>query len=242
MKSDNNNIIFLIPQTLISTLIAELITLPICTVKTVYQTTRLTTIQTIKLIYSNNGIKGFFSASIPSITSQLVSTTSKFTIYEFIKKKTNTSSSDLMANSISGMIGGIGGSIITHPFDMWKNFTQRNKSFNKYIIRCNNSNILIPGIYRGYTSSFTKNIVLYSMLFSLNDYYKSKFNSIWISAPLTTLTITCIIQPFDYYKTVMIAGKKPLNVFRGFHLMICRSIPHFTITMFLIEKFNSFSK
>jgi hypothetical protein len=96
--------------------------------------------------------------------------------------------------------------------------------------------------YAGYGGSLGKNIVLYSSLFPLNDFYKSHFDSIFISAPLTTLSVSVLIQPFDYYKAVKMANNNiGKNYFRGFHLMVGRSLPHFLITMYLTELISNIS-
>lgn len=224
-----------------SSLIAEIITLPICTIKTVYQNNNLTTKNTIKNIYSQNGIKGFFLASTPAIISQISSTTSKFTIYEYIKNKRNTSKSDILNNSINGGISGVLGSLLTHPIDVWKNFNQRNENYKKFLL--NKDLSLIKKLYQGYSGSISKNIVLYSCLYPINDYYNSHFKSTLISAPLTSITVSFIIQPFDYYKTIKIAKGDKIkvsfknNFFRGFHLMLLRSIPHFMLTMYFSDLF-----
>lgn len=219
----------------ISTLFAEIITLPICTIKTVYQNNNLNTINTINYIYKQNNLKGFFSASTPAIISQIMSTSSKFTIYEYIKNKRNTSKNDIINNSINGGLSGILGSLLTHPIDIWKNFSQRNESYINFLKNKNTN--LLKKLYNGYTGNIGKNIALYSCLYPINDYYNSHFNSLFISAPLTTITVSLIVQPFDYYKTVKIAGTNPTNYFRGFHLMVFRSIPHFMITMILSDFF-----
>ena len=93
--------------------------------------------------------------------------------------------------------------------------------------------------YQGYSASIYKNAALYSCLFPIYDYYKIKFNSLYVASICTTITVSFIIQPFDYYKTVKMAGAtniKLLNFTRGFTLMVARSIPHFTITMLVTEK------
>lgn len=224
-----------------ATFIAEIITLPICTIKTIYQNNNhLNTIQTIQKIYSENRLKGFFNASKPAIISQIISTTSKYIFYIKIKDIRNTKNDDLMNNSFNGALGGILGSLITHPFDVWKNYNQRN--LNYWIYLKNNSNVdvktfITKKLYPGYLANISKNILLYSILFPLNDFYKNKFNSIYISAPLTTLSVCLIIQPIDYYKTVKMAHNNTSNFFRGLHLMIARSIPHFLITMVLCDIF-----
>jgi len=221
------------------TLIAEIATLPICTIKTIYQNKKTLTIpKTIELISKTQGIKGFFMASNPAIITQILSTSSKFTLYEKLKHIRQTENSNMFDNSINGIISGLAGSLLTHPFDVWKNFTQRNENYWKFLKNSSSKsmgNFIKTCLYPGYSGSIGKNIALYSALFPLNDWYKSKFDSIYISAPLTTLTVSLIVQPFDYYKVVKIAGNTPSQPFRGFTLMLARNIPHFTITMLVTD-------
>ena len=218
-----------------ATLVAEILTLPICTIKTNYQNnSKLSLNQTIKEIYTSNGYKGFFSASTPAIISQILSTSTKLSFYYQLKSYRKTKDSDILNNSINGVISGFLGNLITHPIDVWKNYKQRNEHFSKHIIDTwKNKQLVTKGLYPGFVSSIGKNMALYSCLFPLNDFYKTKFDSIYISAPLTTLTVSLIVQPFDYYKVVKMAGNKPSHPFRGFGLMLARNIPHFVITMSL---------
>ncbi len=156
-----------------------------------------------------------------------MSTSSKYTFYEIIKNYRNTQKNDLLNNSLNGICGGLFGSVFSHPFDLWKNYKQRNQSFDfkNYKI-----------YYQGYSGSILKNIVLYSCLFPIYDFYHNKFNNNYIAAPLTSITVSTIIQPFDYYKTIKMANNKGTNFFRGYTLMIARSIPHFLITMEITNK------
>lgn len=231
----------LVPS-LIGTLSAEIITLPICTIKTVYQNnpTHKSIKSTISYIIQNTGYKGFIQASPHAILSQLVSSSTKYTFYHKIKEYRQTESNDLISNSLNGLAGGILGSFFSHPIDVWKNYTQRNEYFNWKSLN--------PQLYyQGYSASVYKNAVLYSCLFPLYDYYKTKFDNILISSVLTSLTVSTIIQPFDYYKTVKMAGSNVnlglsniLQFGRGFSLMLSRSIPHFFITMVITEKVKKF--
>ena len=225
----------LIPS-IIGTLTAEILTLPICTIKTVYQNNPTFTFnQTIKHIIQNSGLKGFVQASPPAIISQVISTSTKYSLYNYIKKKRNTETVDLLNNSINGMAGGILGSLFSHPVDVWKNYLQRNERFDW-------TKLNLKICYQGYHASIYKNAALYSCLFPIYDFYKIKFDSIYLSSIATTLTVSTIIQPFDYYKTVKMSGMatkehfKPRNFFRGYGLMIFRAIPHFVITMSITEK------
>ncbi len=216
------------------TLLAELVTLPICTVKTVYQNNPNHTIKdSIKNIYRSSGYKGFIQASKPAILSQVVSTSSKYTIYEMIKTYRQTEKTDITNNTINGAISGICGSFLTHPLDVWKNYKQRNENLSNTLITSNNK---MKILYSGYLGALGKNITLYSMLFPINDYYKSVLNNTILSAGLTTLTVSFFVQPFDYYKVVKMANNKVTKPYRGLTLMLARSLPHFAITMWATEQ------
>lgn len=214
----------------IATLIAEVVTLPICTLKTNYQNNSLSIRETFHHVRQN---RLFFKASIPSICSQVVSTSTKYTFYQILREIIQTEKSDLTMNSMIGMMSGVAGSLFNHPFDVWKNYQQRGERI---------PSLHYKTLYQGYTGSIGKNVSLYSVLFPINDYYSSKFKSQWISAPLTTLTVSLIVQPFDYYKVVKMAGNSPKNPVRGLSLMLARNIPHFAITMYVIDIMSKKSK
>jgi hypothetical protein len=267
MVNDSNKTLNNIFNSAIGTLVAELITLPICTLKTVYQNNpTFTILDTYKHIYyygqshnKHHSYRGFFQASSPAIISQIISTSSKYSAYEFIKSIRNENIIEnntnivgekdnkilLLNNSMNGIIGGLIGSVVTHPFDLWKNFVQRNES---YIIHLKNSSkniksFISNGLYQGYTGSIAKNIVLYASLFPLLDYYQTLTPHFWLASLGTTLSVSLLIQPFDYYKVVSMAnsqGKIIKNPFRGFSLLLARSIPHLFITMSLTKFINNF--
>jgi hypothetical protein len=190
------------------------------------------------LIKKNTGYRGFVQASYPAILSQIISTSTKYSFYNYLKDLRETKSNDFVSNSINGMLGGIFGSVFSHPIDVWKNYLQRNEIFPW-------KNLNLKLCFQGYSASIYKNLVLYSCLFPIYDYYKIKFDSIYLSSICTTITVGIIIQPFDYYKTVKMSGlvstrKIKLSDFtRGFGLMLARSIPHFLITMIVTEKIKS---
>jgi hypothetical protein len=232
----NANILDYLTASAIAVSAAEFITLPICTIKTVYQTSNMTIPQTTKHILKRSGYFGFIQASIPAFLGQIVSTSTKFSFYKVIKNYRQTNDNDILNNSINGMLGGVGGALFAHPFDVWKALNQKNESFN-FLNR--------SLYYRGFTGSIGKNIALYSVLYPAYDFYKSIFEHSYIAAPLTTLTTCLITQPFDYYKVSRMTGEKIKltdlfllknnNPFKGFSLMIGRAIPHFFITMSITE-------
>ncbi len=246
VKENSKNII----NSAIGTFVAEIVTLPICTLKTVYQNNSTFTIrQSYKSIYNiHHSYRGFFQASVPAIISQIVSTSSKYSAYEYIKSLRNKDINDkeliLLNNSINGILGGFIGSIVTHPFDLWKNFVQRNESYIVHL-KSNSPNIstfIRNGLYQGYTGSIAKNVVLYASLFPLLDYYQTLTNKFWLASLGTTLSVSFLIQPFDYYKVVKMAnnqGNVVKNPLRGFTLLLARSVPHLFITMSLTKFLNN---
>ena len=219
---------------------AEVLTLPICTIKTIYQTqqqtNKLTPVQIITHLYQTKGISGFFQASTPAIISQVLSTSSKYYLYHAIKDYRQTADSDIVSNSINGGLGGLGGSVLSHPFDVWKNHLQRGKPL---------LNLQIKTLYSGYSGTIAKNILLYSMLFPVYDFYKLHIASPVMASIVTSITCSLITQPLDYYKTVLMSGNKFAgwrNPYRGYSLMISRTIPHFMISMAITDNIKGYFK
>lgn len=211
---------------------AEILTLPICTIKTIYQTqtnTKLTPLQITTNLYKTKGINGFFEASAHAIVSQVLSTSSKYYLYQVIKDYRQTPDSDIISNSMNGGLGGLGGSLLSHPFDVWKNHSQRGQQL---------LNLHLKTLYSGYSGTVIKNILLYSMLFPTHDFYKLHITNPLMATTLTSITCSLVTQPLDYYKTVLMSGNRFVgwtNPYRGYSLMLSRTIPHFTISMTITD-------
>jgi hypothetical protein len=230
----------LIPP-IIGTTVAELATLPICTIKTQYQCNlnnrNFSFSNIISNIYTTQGIKGFYSASVYAVSTQIVSTTSKYFVYQQIKAHRKTQDYDIKNNILNGMVSGIIGSTISHPLDVRKIFKQNNENFSQAYLK---SGFWLN--YRGYTKTLAKNIGVSALLFPTYDAFNSHFSNPLIASVLTTLTVTCIIHPIDFIKTRQMAGVKiqlglnPLNYYRGIHLNLMRVVPHFSIMMWITEK------
>ena len=117
---------------------AEIAVLPICTIQTVYQTqknlscnTNRQNVFTIsKNLYKNHGFKAFYNASISGISNQMVSTGSKFTLYKMIQKVRGTETKDITNNIVNGTASGLLSIAFTQPFDVLKNYHQRQKRYN----------------------------------------------------------------------------------------------------------------
>lgn len=225
---DINNI----TPSIMATLVAEIVTLPICTVKTNYQNNHNKINLIIRDIYRQHGILGFYRSSSMSILSQVVSTAIKFNGYEFMKTQTDY-------KVLAGLTAGIFSSLITHPIDVIKIHRQMNQPF--YPILKEKGLILI---YRGYSKSFAKVSISSSCFFPIYDSIKEHSNSPTLSAFTSAIVSTTIMQPVDYMKVRHVYGLSyfngynPITYFRGLSLNLSRVIPHFIITMNLIEYFK----
>jgi hypothetical protein len=223
---------------MIASSIAEIITLPLCTIKTNHQVNNNKYLkETVLQIYNKHKFIGFYQASFSSVLSQVLSTTTKYSFYKYLSNIRQTNKNDILQNSINGIIGGLIGSIICHPVDVYKNYTQRGVNYFEEL-RIKKFKIL----YQGYSQTIIKNILLYSILYPTYDYYYLKTNNNFISSIGTTITVGIITQPIDYLKTRYIAGIYNFNIrdlYKGFSIMLMRNIPNFLITMSIINYLNN---
>ena len=207
--------------------IAELVTLPVCTIKTVYQNSQKsqTIIDTVKQIYTQSGIRGFYRSSMTSVAFQGVSTTSKFGIYQYL----NSRNGDHRGH---GAMAGFITSLVTHPIQVLKIYNQMNQSLIK--------EFRIFGLrlmYRGYSKTLIKTTLSASLYFPLYDAYYAQTHRLDLSAIGSAITSCLIIHPFDYFRTRQIYNKplfqgfNPVIYYRGLSLNLLRNVPHFVIFM-----------
>lgn len=232
----------------IGTAIAEIITLPIYTVKTRYQTNldHKSIIHTYKEIMNTYGIKGFYNSVGYALFSQMVSISTKFAFYSYIKQNRGTQQQDLKNNVLNGAASGVLSSLFVHPIDVPKILKQNGMSFKEGFKKDGFSIF-----YRGYTKTLAKNVSLTSLLFPLYDFYKFKFNNNSILASvLTCSSTTFLLHTIDLLKIRQISDQKLYFSFnnmsayckyyyRGLHINFMRVIPHFTITMYLTESLKN---
>lgn len=226
----------------IATAVAEIATLPICALKTNFQTqnhpgkhfhknaVHISITQSSIDIYKSRGIKGFYSASIPAVLSQVFSTAGKYTIYRW-------GTSNGLPTIVSSIGAGLVISVVTHPLDFMRIALQRNdlRQFKNF------SNFNPKTLYRGYSKSLVKTIVGSSLFFPIYDFTKSNIDSPVIASMTSAAISTILIHPFDYVKTRNVAGLSwyqglnPAKYFRGCSLNLLRIVPHFVIVMSLTE-------
>jgi hypothetical protein len=229
-NNNRNNIIF----SSVATAVAEFTTLPVCTIKTNYQNTNsISIISTTKDVYNRSGIRGFYAASFPAIAGQIFSTASKYTIYRYLDTQNDY---PIKNKFLNGMTAGIISSLVTHPLDVIKIHVQMSTPFNNEIKKYG-----FGIFYRGYSKTFVKIAISSSLFFPLYDYFKEKIINPVFSAALSAGLTTVCMHPVDYLKTRHMAGLKlynginPLNYYKGLTLNLMRIVPHFIITMNMIE-------
>jgi len=245
-------------SSLSATMVAELFTLPICTIKSVYLTnlSHRSAVDSVKSIMTTRGLRGFYDSSYPAVISQLTSTTTKYSSYEMIKRLRQTESTDMIASVTNGVIGGAFSSFFTHPIDFWKVHKQNGLSCR--------SQMLLKGssiLYRGFSYTLQKNMMLTGIIFPSYDFIRGRLSksdtiSVQLAPIISSFFTTLLIHPLDVRKTRGIMGNHALPTFekqspvrsslrslsyfyRGIHLSFLRTIPHFSLTMWCIEFFKS---
>ncbi len=173
----------------LATSVAEIATLPICTVKTNYQNHNFSTVsETVRHIYQTQGLKGFLNASLPAVGAQVISTSSKFFLYRNLQSY-NNSDKNPWIRFLNGASSGILSSLITHPMDVVRVHIQMN------------SKIPWNKPYRGYSKTFGKVVVSSSLFFPIYDHLNQDRQLGAAQSALTTAFIsTTIMQPLDESK------------------------------------------
>jgi hypothetical protein len=227
-KKSSNNVFY----AMTGTGIAEFITLPVCAIKTNFQIGSSTIPETVKLIYQKGGIRAFYTASIPAIASQMFSTTSKYTIYRYLEDKKYPNSNKVF----NGLAAGIISSLFTHPWDFFRVHLQSHKPVIPVLKKEG-----ISVLYRGYSKSFLKVSVSSSLFFPVFDFVNEKSHNALFASFCASVIGTTFLQPLDYlkirhiYGTSLYSSWNPLTYYRGFSLNLLRIVPHFMITMTIID-------
>jgi hypothetical protein len=225
----------------IATLFAELLTIPICTIKTNYQVqnplNKLNYFNTINHIYNRAGIKAFFNASGYAISSQIITTTFKYGFYRKLQTYRQTEKDDFTNNMLNGLITGNLATIITHPLEVNKVLKQQNirfkTEFDKHGLKL---------LVRGYSKGALKTSIGSSIFYPIFDLMNKKLNNSFYSGLITSVISTTIMHPVDYLKVRQMCGVKLYDNFNiktmysGYLLNLARIIPHFTIMMIVITK------
>lgn len=208
---------------------AELWTLPICTVKTVYQSNDITFKDSIRKIYTKSGIFGFYKSSAPALGAQMFSSTYKLFLFNYLRERLDISKYKHMI--VAGIFASITCILFTHPMDYMRIRIQAHKRIN------------MKNMYHGFGPNMCKAILGGSLFLPLRQSLKNTFpeTESWKIGALTAALSTTIVHPFDFFKTYIIGSrydaKIPFrNPYRGLPLNLARIIPHFVIMTELTDK------
>ncbi len=225
-KSHKINTILL---SMVSSGLAELVTVPIDTVKVHLQANISQSIpsktnpilRSVKEIYRYDGIKGFYRSSVASVGRQMLSGGVRMGLFDWInlywKKDTYTTSQKIISNMGQGAICGVVSSSISMPFDLVKTRVQavQGTSQNmgvtgmiKYVWKQHG----LVGFYHGYRQTMERSVSI-SMIqmpvyFTIQEFLKSqdKLNldlnlRSTLSTIGATLATTALVYPIDMVKT-----------------------------------------
>jgi solute carrier family 25 (mitochondrial carnitine/acylcarnitine transporter), member 20/29 len=151
-----------------------------------------------------------------------------------------------MTDFFCGLVGGMLGTAISHPFDTIKSNIQTKKYNN--IISCSTgiyNKYGIPGFYKGLLPPLCgiglEKMLVFGIYNTLKDY---GFNTT-ISGGLSGAMACTLITPIEYLKINGQIGSlvNLKNVYRGFNITLCREIPgfgiYFTTYEYLKNNYNT---
>lgn len=224
----------------VGTVAAEILTLPICTLKTRVQNDKAVArvhewqgvLAAVRTIVDKEGSRAFFRASGIAVTTQVFSTASKFTLYSWLQEQYNADR-HLARNVLHGIASGWLSCIVTHPLDVWKIHMQMNTALLPAVAA--NPRVL----YRGFSKTLSKVTLASALFFPLFDTTKRAVGDRpFVAGLLSGLVSTLIIHPLDCAKTRHAYGQPWFYGFSslrpyytGLSLNLARTVPHFAIVM-----------
>lgn len=224
----------------ISVGLAEIITQPICLIRTrvinMFDTQNVSeynlTKQIIKDLYNEEGMIGFFRTSPPGVASQMLATALRYSIY------TNNENETTMDKVKISALGGALASTIVNPIDVVRVNLQL--GYRELLSKP------LSFYYNGYAAALWKSSVGGAIYFPMKDYLYKETNNIVVSSIGSSIVAVTVCQPADWLKTRMMSGKttnlQPISYLRhsftGYTLNLLKIVPHFTVTMCLLNWLN----
>lgn len=206
---------------------AELITLPICTIKTIYQVENIPIRESIKKIIKNPSV--IFKASVPAVLTQIYNSVYKYTLFNYLQQFFDKTWQLLLLGSFTSMSC----LLISHPLDYIRVCFQTNKPLGKEI-------------WKGIRPNLMKQAIAGMLYLPLRQSIKNNYPDLpsWQAGLIAATVGTTIVHPFDYYKTYLLGNETGSKIdfrksFRGIHLNLMRVIPHFLIMTELSDYFYS---
>lgn len=231
--------------TALSVAVAELVTLPVCTVKTVYMTRdnlRSATHAAAWIWTQGGGLAGFFRASAPAVSAQVLTSTSKLILYRDLQRARAergwTSGSSDADNVACAVAAGLATAVVTHPLDVLRVKLQTHQTHAVLVLSPR-------AAYLGFSKTASKVLVSSPLFFPINDAARGYFAEHGglsldaqrlLAACTSAVVSTTLMHPLEYLKTTHIHaghatyhGWNVARYFRGLPLNLARVVPHFCI-------------
>lgn len=223
------------------TVAAEMLTQPICALKTNYQVAQVSasTLRGVaRDMYARAGWRGFYAGCAPAVAGQVLATTSKYSLYRCFQRLASGSGSypSVTTNVAAGVAAGIGGSLLTHPFEVAKILRQRQVPLREEFAR-SGARLL----YRAYSKSLAKTCVGSALFLPMYDAFRAHVSSAALAGMWTAVIATTAMHPLDYLRVRQVSGLpvfvgwNPALYFRGLSVHLMRVVPHFAVTMAVID-------
>lgn len=207
---------------------AEIVTLPICTVKTIYQVENVSVKDCVSKIKNNPLV--LFKASIPAVLSQIYTSVYKFTIFNYFQQFFEKTWQLLLLGSCVS----VSSLVVTHPLDYIRVSYQTNQK------------MVLKECFKGISPNTMKQTIAGAAYLPVRQSIKNNFPELksWQAGVIAAFIGTSLVHPFDYFKTYLLGNAVGTKVnfsrpFRGLHLNLMRVIPHFVIMTEMSDYFYS---
>lgn len=246
--------------------LAEFLTLPLDTIKTHTQThLGISPKQSMKQIYTYNGMKGFYQSSIPAVARQMCSSGVRLGLYSYLDEYLQIDQKHWSNKVMLGITCGLISNFTALPFDVIKTKVQgmqgSHRTINTWQIPKNiwESEGLI-GFYRGFRQTAQRICIISAVQLPVYFEIKERLKETplplnvktSISATVTTIAVTTVVYPIDVIKTLVQNHnhlnqgtvhviKKIVNehgiisLYRGWSVGLGRALPNFLLTTILFE-------
>lgn len=212
----------------LSICIAEIITQPICLLRTKLINSNIP-IKINKLIVDliqKEGIFYLFKSSPPAIILQVISSSIKYDVY------INNYTKSTQEKVTNGIITGIFISTFTNPIDVIRINIQM--GIKKIIYKP------LSFYYKGYTPSLCKSIIDSAFYFPSKECVNNQTNNNIFSKFIASCIVVTLSQPADWIKirvmnNQVITFRCIKNCYTGYYLNLIKIVPYITITNFLYE-------
>tara|TARA_B100000424_G_C22938096_1_gene499146 strand:+ start:1454 stop:2098 length:645 start_codon:yes stop_codon:yes gene_type:complete len=140
-----------------------------------------------------------------------------------------------MHDFCAGIISGVVQTILGHPLDTLKTWSQNN-------IQYKNPKFNVKNLYKGVHVPILQNPFIIGSTLYVNNSMYNRYNNVYISSFCSGILSTIMYTPFDYYK-INIQQQKNINIFNCYkkvHIVALHEIPANMIFFSTYKKCKSY--